>query len=143
MIKLLESRNYPREGYFWIIDNEVVGISEEVPNYNYEFLLDGKTHENTWRLFKSDYKVNGKEVGFDYFPRGRVVTDPNYDKNNKFTNYSVTVLLDNCIDTDDCKCLIADYYNLNLATCPNILWMSLKKRTGIGHYTCHNCRGRK
>ena len=31
---LKENRNYPNEGYFWIIDDEVIGITREVPHYN-------------------------------------------------------------------------------------------------------------
>ena len=61
---------------FWIINNEIVGITSEVPTHNYSYNLEGKTHQNTWHLFKSDYLVNGKEVDFDYFPRGRIMVDP-------------------------------------------------------------------
>lgn len=27
----IEKLNYPYEGYFWIIDNKVIGITSEVP----------------------------------------------------------------------------------------------------------------
>lgn len=34
---LKENMNYPYEGYFWIIDDSVVGITSEVPHYDYEY----------------------------------------------------------------------------------------------------------
>ena len=141
MLKIVnENRNYPREGFFWIIDDKVVGFADEVPQRNYEYSFKGKTHENTWNEFKSDYKVNGEEVSFDYYPRGRIMIDPNYDSDNNFTYYSVLIFMDNCIKDDKYKEMISDYYNLNLKTC-HIMWMpSLKERAGIDHYTCHNCR---
>ena len=135
-----ENVNYPYEGYFWIIDNKVVGITAEVPHYDYGYELNGKTHKNSWGKFSQDYLVNGKEVEWDYFPRGRVMVDPEYDLNGKFTEYSVLVFLDKCINNTFCKNLIADYYNLQLPTIPHISWMMLNERAGIEHYSCHNCR---
>ena len=44
---LKENMNYPYEGYFWIINDRVVGITSEVPHYDYEYNLNGKTHKNT------------------------------------------------------------------------------------------------
>lgn len=140
MVIFTENSNYPREGYFWIIDDKVIGYAEEVPKYNYEYSFKGKTHENTWNNIKSEYLVDGKEVEFDYYPRGRVMVDPNY-KDNEFYNYSVLVFMDPCIGSQKYKDMVANYYNLNLKTCPNPMWMtSMRERTGINHYTCHNCR---
>lgn len=138
---LKENRNYPNEGYFWIIKDKVVGISAEVPIHNYQYELDGKTHQNTWYLFRDDYLVNGKSVAFDYFPRGRIMIDPNFDiATNEFTEYSCIVFLDPCINNDFCKQLIINYYNLTLKSIPRIDWIVLNTRAGIDHYTCHNCR---
>lgn len=135
-----ENVNYPYEGYFWIIDNKVIGITAEVPHYDYGYELNGKTHKNSWHNFSQDYLVDGKEVGWDYFPRGRVMVDPEYDLDGKFTEYSVLVFLDKCINNTFCKNLITDYYNLQLPTIPHISWMMLNERAGIEHYSCHNCR---
>lgn len=136
-----ESLNYPYEGYFWIINGEVIGVTSEVPHYNYDYALNGKTHKNTWTKFSKDYLVGGKEVSWDYFPRGRVMIDPNYDlATEKFTDYSCLIFLDKCINNNRCKRLIVDYYNLDLNTIPHINWMMLNERAGIEHYTCHNCR---
>jgi hypothetical protein len=56
LIKVNENASYPYDGYFWIINNEVVGITSEVPRYNYDYSLNGKTHKNTWSKFSNDYK---------------------------------------------------------------------------------------
>ena len=137
---LKENMNYPCEGYFWIIDDSVVGITSEVPHYDYEYNLNGKTHKNTWVNIAQDYLVNGKVVEWDYFPRGRIMIDPNYDSEGKFMDYSCMVFLDKCINNDKCKQLIIDYYNLSLPTIHNITWTMLSERAGIDHYSCHNCR---
>ena len=73
---LKENRNYPYEGYFWIINNSVIGITSEVPQYNYDYTLNGKTHANSWKEFRDDFTVDGKTVSWDYFPRGRIMIDP-------------------------------------------------------------------
>ena len=141
MMLIKESLNYPYEGYFWIIDDNVIGITSEVPHYNYNYALNGKTHQNSWKNFSKNYLVNGKEVSWDYFPRGRIMIDPNYDfTTNKFTDYSCMVFLDKCINNQHCKDLIVNYYNLNLPTIPHIMWTNLGERAGIDHYTCHWCR---
>lgn len=137
---LTENRNYPYEGYFWIIDGEIIGITAEVPQYNYGYELNGKTHQNTWKNFMDDYKVDGKTVPWDYFPRGRIMIDPEYDFNDKFEEYTCIVFLDKCINNKECKQKIIDYYNLDLPTIPHITWTMLGERAGIDHYTCHWCR---
>lgn len=42
-----ENVNYPKEGYFWIINNKVIGITTEVPHYDYEYKLNGNTPKNS------------------------------------------------------------------------------------------------
>lgn len=137
---LKEKSSLPYEGYFWIINGDVVGVCLEVPKYNYGYNLNGKTHKNTWNKFSKDYLVNTKEVNWDYFPRGRVMVDPNYDMNDVFDEYSCMVFLDKCINNKEYKEKIIEYYNLDLPTIPHITWTMLGERAGIDHYTCHNCR---
>lgn len=133
--------DYPYEGFFWIINGEVVGIASEVPHYNYDYALNGRTHENSWIAFSKDYLVCGKEVHFDYFPRGRIMIDPNYDlTTEKFTDYSCIVFLDKCINNAESKRKIVEYYNLDNSDIHNIMWTMLGERAGIDHYTCYTCR---
>lgn len=136
----LECAEKPCEGYFWIIFDKVVGVKAEVPKHNYSYPLNGKIHKNTWKSISADYPVDGKEVGWDYFPRGRVMVDPNYDLGDRFEDYSCIVFLDKCINNKKYKNLIIDYYNLDLPTIPHINWTMLGERAGIDHYQCHNCR---
>lgn len=145
MIKILqENRNLPQEGFFWIINDKVIGFAKEVPQYNYEYFFQGKTHENTWKSISSEYKVNNKEVSYDYYPRGRVMVDPNYDANNKFTKFSVMIMMDPCLLKDNkYKQLVIDYYNLDLPNCQIPMWPNLNDKAGINHYTCHMCKGEK
>lgn len=137
---LNENRNYPYEGYFWIINGEVIGVVSEVPCYDYDYALNGKTHKNTWKNFSADYLVDGKEVDFDYFPRGRVMVDPEYDLDGNFEEYSCIVFLDKCINNDACKDMIIDYYNLGLPSIHRVKWSMLGERAGIDHYQCHGCK---
>ena len=137
---LKEATSLPYEGYFWIINDKVVGITSEVPRYNYSYSLNGKTHKNTWSKFSEDYLVNGKEVEWDYFPRGRVMVYPEYDLDGNFEEYSCIVFLDNCLNDEHYKQMIIDYYNLDLKTIRRVKWSMLSERAGIDHYTCHNCR---
>lgn len=140
-MKLKESLVYPYEGFFWIINNEVVGITAEVPHYDYEYRLNGKTHENTWSAFKNDYPADGKTVAWDYYPRGRIMIDPDYDlTTGEFQEYSCIVFLDKCINNSECKQLITDYYNLDIPAIRRIRWTMLGERAGIDHYQCHWCR---
>ena len=139
-MKFRENPNFPDEGLFWIIDGGVKGISSTVPPYDYCCELKGITHTNGWKEFRPDFPVGGKEVEFDYFPRGIVMIDPLYDENGKFEEYSCFVLLDKCISTDDYKKKIIDYFNLGLPSIPHIMWLASGKRTGVEFYQCHNCR---
>ena len=133
---LNESMNLPMEGFFWIIDNQILGTAQEVPEYGYEY-TQSKTHQETWDKLKP--KDCDKE--FDYYPRGRVMVDPEYDLDNKFKYFTCMIFLDPCIDNEICKEMIIDYYNLDVPKMHEIKWFgNLKQRAGINHYTCHNCR---
>lgn len=131
------SGDVPCEGYFWYINDKIVGVSVKVPQYGYEYQLDGKTHKNTWSSISQDYLINGKEVPWDYFPRGRVMIDPEYDSSGKFEGYTAQVFADVCLNTQEVKDKIIDYYNLYKT---DILWFINKKYSVMNHYICHQCR---
>lgn len=134
--KLTESIALPKEGFFWEIDGEIIGYSEEVPEYGYEY-KQSKTHEQCWDILKPD----SCDKSFDHYPRGRVMVDPEYDRDNKFIGYSVMIFIDPCLDNYESKSKIVDFYNLDLSKVQHIMWMgNLKERAGIHHYTCHKCR---
>lgn len=145
MIKILqENRNLPQEGFFWIIDDKIIGFANEVPQYNYEYSFQGKTHENTWKSICKEYNLDETKTPFDYYPRGRVMVDPNYDNDNKFINFSVMIMMDPCLLKDSkYKQIVLDYYNLELPCCQIPMWPHLNDRAGINHYTCNNCKGEK
>lgn len=135
--KMNESISTPMEGFFWIIDGEIIGFAQNVYKYGNE-VKQSKTHKETW----NSLKPVGWDVEFDYYPRGRVMVDPNYDKNGLFTHYSALVFLDPCISNEKEK--VIDYYNLEqIERKHNIFWMgNLLDRSGIDHYSCHNCRNK-
>lgn len=139
-MKILKESLQPSEGFFWIVSNQVIGFAAPVSKTDglEDYKFKNLTHENTWGNIKSQYGLD--EYSWDYFPRGRVMVDADYNLNNEFTGYTCVVFLDSCIYNIESKQLIADYYNLNLPTIPHIMWMNMKERTGINHYTCHNCR---
>ena len=133
--------NLPSEGFFWIIYDEVVGISSIVPKYDYSYPINGQTHENSWSKYSKFYlDLDGNELSWDYFPRGRIMIDPNYDLTGNFEDYSCMIFLDRCINNPIHKQLISDYYNLNIPEIPHIHWTMLGERAGIDHYQCHNCK---
>lgn len=131
-MKIINESAEPMEGYFWYIDSKIVGYAEAVPRYGYE-VKQSKTHEATWNQYRTD------DNAFDYYPRGRVMTDPNLI-DNKFAFYSSYVFLDPCIDNKEVREQIKDYYKLDLVQ--EVSWFgNLKQRAGMDHYTCHQCRG--
>ena len=135
-MKSLENLNLPQEGFFWIVNDKIIGIAEEVPMYNYEY-KQSKTHEQTW----NNLKPGNCNKSFDYYPRGRVMVDPEYDEEGKFKYFTCMIFIDPCIDQKQYKDMIIDYYNLDIPKMFHISWMgNLKGRAGINHYICNNCR---
>lgn len=141
MIKMLnENRNLPQEGLFWMINDEIVGITAEVPTKDYHYELEGKTHKNSWHLFSQNYLVDGKEVEWDYFPRGRVLVDHLPTVSDVFTGFIATIYNDKCLNNEMAKQKILEYFNLELPTVKIVSWQDANKIAGIEHYSCHNCR---
>ena len=138
-LKITAGINVPEVGIFWIIDDEIVVISEGVDkNYN-PLAHEDVLHIEVWKTIKNRYKVDGKAVKYDYFPRGRVMIYPIKDKSGVFQYFECDVYGDKCIINDaDVREMIEDKFRLYLNTCK----VSYKGQLSVDgtHYTCHNCR---
>lgn len=134
--KLKEGINVPCEGIFWVIDNNLIALKDPV-DVSHSIGTD-LTHIQSWKTLRNKYKVNGKPVPYDYFPRGRVMILPIYAEGKVFQYYDVTVYIDKCIDTPEMRDYIEDEFRLYLKTCK----VSYEGQLGLdgSHYTCHNCR---
>lgn len=135
-VKLNEAINSPSEGIFWYIDGELIVLSDKINlnNYHSTDLL----HINAWNALKQHYKVNGKVVKYNYFPRGRVMIMPIYGDGKVFKYYDVTIYMDKCIDTPEIRDCIEDEFTLYLPTCK----VTYEGQLGLdgSHYTCHDCQ---
>lgn len=134
-VKLNEAINAPSEGIFWHIDNKLIALMDKV-NIN-DYHSTDLLHLNAWKSLRKDYKVNGKFVPYNYFPRGRVMIIPIFGNNQEFKYYDVTVYMDKCIDTVEIRDLIEEQFTLYLKTCE----VSYDGQLGLdgSHYVCHNC----
>lgn len=91
--------------------------------------------------FGKKIKSNYDNLEFDYYPRGRIMVDPEYNLNNEFEGFSCMIFIDPCLNNRVDKDRILEYYNLNIPTVTHVMWMgNLKERAGINHYSCHKCR---
>jgi hypothetical protein len=137
--KITAASNTPKVGIFWIIDDELVAFSDSVDiNYN-PLAVEDMLHKEVWNEIKERYKVNGRAVGYDYFPRGRVMIYPIKDSNGDFQYYDCSVYGDKCIINDsDVQEEIESEFRLYLKSCK----VSYEGQFSIDgtHYTCHNCR---
>ena len=128
--KITSGTNLPKVGIFWFIEDELVVISESIDkNYNtlsHEDIL----HIEAWKAIKSRYKVDGKVVKYDYFPRGRVMIYPVKDSNGNLMYYDCDVYGDKCIISNDS---IRDEFSEGVAKSGNTynhkkLWNEIKPR---------------
>lgn len=120
----------PKEGIFWIINNEIVGVKSN--NLT-------KTHKSEWNSFSKFYlDLDGNELPFDYFPRGSVQIEVIGDNDSDKINYYCVVFIDRCINHKVFQDMIIDFYNLGIPEVKNIIWFC--ERTGIDIYKCHNCK---
>ena len=134
-VRLHEAINAPSEGIFWYIADKLIALMDKVDinNYHSTDLL----HINAWKSLRKDYKVDGRIVPYNYFPRGRVMVIPIFGNNHEFKYYDVTVYIDKCIDTPEIRDLIEEQFTLYLKTCK----VSYDGQLGLdgSHYVCHNC----
>lgn len=135
---ITESINSPNQGLFWFINNELISFYDPVDIDNFmEFGY--MNHKDIWRQIRPEYLVNGKEVDFDYFPRGRVIVNPEFTDDGDFISYTCYVYGDKCIlHNRKIQKMIEEEFRLYLNTC-NVFYETAFSLDDT-HYTCHNCR---
>lgn len=112
-VRLNESVNCPYQGIFWYINDELICFMDKV-NYR-DFHDTDLLHIEVWKQIKNQYKVNGKTVPYDYFPKGKVVVLPIVN-NDKFDHYDVTIYINEDINTEEIREYVEDRFNLYLPT---------------------------
>lgn len=140
-IKISSGINTPKEGIFWVIDDTLVAFCNNV-DINGSLDSDDLLHKDVWNEIKNKFKVNGKVVSYDYYPRGRVMITSARDKSGKFQYYSCTVYGDRCIINDpDIQDEVESEFRLYLKQCK----VSFEGQMSIDgtHYTCHNCHDKR
>lgn len=131
------SLDMPNEGIFWVINNDIISFDYSVDTSGSYF--DGFEHIKLWDEIKNRYKINGKVVEYNYFPRGRVMVNPIKDNEGKFTHYDVYIYIDNCINSENIINEIKYEFRLNKPNC-KIKYIGVEGGITSNHYTCHNCR---
>jgi hypothetical protein len=127
-----ESINIPCEGIFWVIDDKVISFVDTV-NINDPMFMTDLLHKNVWNEIKENYKVAGKVVSYDYFPRGRVET---LFINNKFQS---EVYMDKCIFYNKLvRSKIENDFRLYLPNV-NVKYCGQLFLDG-SHYICNKCK---
>ncbi|MCM1226408.1 MAG: hypothetical protein NC320_03155 [Clostridium sp.] len=135
--KISAGTNNPKGGIFWVIDDELVVVSDNVNTHGSE--CDDILHINAWKSIKNQYKVDGKAVKYDYFPRGRVMVMPIWNNSGEFDHYDCYIYGDKCIiDEPEIQDEIEDMFRLYLNTC-KVIYEGQLSIDGT-HYTCHMCR---
>lgn len=136
-LQIKESLQVPCEGIFWVIDNKLVALKDEV-NPRDPYQMTDLLHKESWKSLKNKYLVNGKEVSYDYFPRGRVETSVILDSNNNLDFYLASVYMDSCIRKNTYKDDIEKEFRLYL---PKVKIEYCGQLFIDGsHYICHNCK---
>lgn len=134
-IKLSESFVKPYTGIFWYINDNVVGLVENVDKHA-DCSTPTTEHYQLWNKIKNDYKVNNELVDYDYFPRGRVYVSAMINLDGEFDGYLNTVRLDPCLNSTKCKDKIANYYNLYSSSS----WTEPIFIFNDEHYKCNDCK---
>lgn len=130
-----ESIDSPCEGIFWFIGDELVAFTEQVDTKGR--MSTTLEHRDIWREISHRYRVNGKDVSFNYFPRGRVMVNPK-TKNDVFDHYDVFIYIDDCINSDD---FLSDiYYEFRLNKNCEIKYIGSDGGVTSNHYRCHDCK---
>ena len=132
MENIFESFVKPYTGLFWYIDGNVVGLIRDIDKNANNETMD-KHHWEVWNKLKIDYKVNNHFVPYNYFPRGRVYVSK-FDGLDE-SDYISVVDMDKCLDNEEIKEKIIDYFNLYKNSSMGTVFTYNQN-----HYTCNNCR---
>lgn len=135
--RINEALNTPCEGIFWVINDKLIAFTEQVDTTG-KWSTDLE-HSKLWTELKHKYLVNGKEVTYDYYPRGRVMVNAINDADGKFKNYDVYIYIDNCLNDEETLEDIKYEFRLNNSKC---ILQYVGSDGGItsNHYICHNCK---
>ena len=136
-LRIKESLELPSEGIFWVINNRLVAFDDPVDTSGRYF--DDVEHVKIWNEIKHMYKVDGKEVDYNYCPRGRVMVNAVKDNDGTFLHFDVYIYIDNCINKEDVVNEIKYTFRLNKPNC-DIKYIGADGGITSNHYTCHNCR---
>lgn len=135
-LRIKESFEMPSEGIFWIINNKLIAFDNYVDTTGRQF--ENIEHNKIWDEIKHMYKVNGKIVDYNYFPRGRVMVNP-IRKNDIFSHYDIYIYIDKCINNNDIIEEIKYHFNLNKPSC-HIKYIGTDGGITDNHYVCNNCK---
>lgn len=136
-LRLKESFDMPSEGIFWIINGDLEFYGQSVTTQGTSFR--NIEHIKIWNEIKNKYKVDGRVVDYDYFPRGRVMVNPINNEDGTFSHFDVYIYLDDCINDEENINDIKHFFNLNKPSC-KIKYVGSDGGITSNHYTCHNCR---
>ena len=135
MIRLIvEKRNIkegygkPYEGIFWFIDNKLIAFMDPV---GFNTTLD---HKKVWETIKNQYG----NVRFDYYPRGRVMTNEVRNSSGTLIGYKSFIYIDDCINTDEVIDEVKHHFDLDRTKC-EIAYIGSDGGVTSNHYKCHNC----
>ena len=130
----------PQEGIFWWVDQKLIYktsyASKKVipPGEKRGFL-----HINSWQQMRQIHPEIKSEVGYTYYPRGRVIVQPIFNQAMKFDHFLCDIYCDACIYNDEvARNEILEKFDLNNDLC-QISWYSGGSNDGT-RYVCHMCK---
>lgn len=124
-----EGLRKPCEGIFWIIDGELISYANPI---GFNASLE---HKKIWNDIKGRYG----NVPFDYYPRGRVMTNEVRNSDGTLVGYRSFIYIDDCINTEDIIDEIKYCFRLTGDNC-EIAYVGSDGGITSNYYKCHNCK---
>lgn len=121
MHSVVDSEIIPYSGCFWIVDDTFVCVATT----NYEENIDFSV---AWSMVIDLFKVGGKTVSYDYYPRGRVKIK------NEFGERKAYVYIDDCLFKEDFLFELTQEFKITGKYC------HLAYIGSTEEYTCYRCR---